>query len=164
MEPVPLAPLVLGLRSTFGERIAAIGASLSVVEPLAVPNADPTLLERILVNLVDNALTYRRPGVAPVLTLSATRHGRKVTLALADNGIGIPAAYLDQIFEVFTRLHPADAYPGTGIGLAIARKGARLMGTDITVHSVEGEGSTFSLELGAEKARKSTSPTKSARP
>ena len=156
-EPVPLGPLVARLRVTFGEWIAAAGATLEVMEPLAVPVADPTLLERILANLVENAVTYHRPDVAPRVTLSATRHGRSVTIAVADNGIGIPAEYRERIFEVFARLHTADEYPGTGIGLSIARKAARLMGSDVTVESTEGTGSTFRLELPA-AAERSTAP------
>jgi PAS domain S-box-containing protein len=154
-EPVPLGPLVTGLRATFGERIAAAGATLEVIEPLATPVGDPTLLERILANLIDNALTYHRSDVATRVTLSATRRGRRVALAVADNGIGIPAEYRERIFEVFARLHSADEYPGTGIGLSIVRKAARLMGSDVTVESTEGAGSTFSFELPAATKRSS---------
>ncbi len=156
-EPVPLDPLVTRLRATFDQRIAESGATLEVIEPLVTPVGDPVLLERILVNLVENALNYRRPEVAPRVTLSATRHGRRVTLAVADNGIGIPAESHEKIFEVFARLQGDDTYKGTGIGLAIVRKAARLMGSDVTLESTEGEGSTFRLELPA--ARKgSTTP------
>ena len=167
-EPVPLGPLVTRIRATLGERIAAAGATLEVVAPLAVPLGDPTLIERILANLVDNALTYRRPDVAPHVALSATRHGAsatrhgasatrhegRVTLAVADNGIGIAPQYREKIFEVFARLHGPEEYPGTGIGLAIIRKAAGLMGSDVTVESTEGEGSTFSLELPAARQRR----------
>ena len=156
-EPMPLGPLVERLRATFGSRIAAAGATLEVTEPLAVPLADPTLLERILANLVENALTYHRPGAAPRVTLSATRHGRTVTVAVADNGIGIPDEYHEKIFEIFTRLQAGDGHPGTGIGLAIVRRAARLMNTEVTVESSAGEGSTFSLELPAAD-RRSTEP------
>jgi PAS domain S-box-containing protein len=148
-EPVPLRPLVVRLRVTFGERINAAGATLEVVEPQGVPVGDPVLLERILANLLDNALTYRRAGVAPHVTLSSIAHGATVTLAVADNGIGIAPDHHEKIFEVFARLHADDAYPGTGIGLAIARKAARLMGSDITLTSEVGVGSTFAIELPA---------------
>jgi PAS domain S-box-containing protein len=147
--PVTLGPLVAGLRATFGERIEAAGGTLEVTEPLAVPVGDPMLIERILVNLVENAFTYRRPGVVPRVTLSSTSREGIVTVTVADNGIGIPPAYRERIFEVFARLHSDDAYPGTGIGLSIVRKAARLMGSDVTFESVEGEGTTFSLGLPA---------------
>ncbi len=68
---------------------------------------------------------------------------------MADNGLGIAAQHHEQVFDVFTRLHTEEAYPGTGIGLAIARKAARAMGGDISLHSTPGSGSTFSLHLPA---------------
>jgi signal transduction histidine kinase len=154
-EPVPLGPLMVGLRVTFGDRIAASGAEFDVVEPLATPVGDRTLIERILANLVDNALTYRRPDVAPHVTLSATRHRRTLTLAVADNGI--PPEYRERIFEVFARLHTDEEYPGTGIGLSIVRKAARLMGSNVIVESTEGAGSTFSLDLPAAQKRSTPS-------
>ncbi|HSW43811.1 MAG TPA: LytS/YhcK type 5TM receptor domain-containing protein [Patescibacteria group bacterium] len=153
-EPTPLGPLMARLRATFGPRIAAAKATVEVTEPLAVPLADPTLLEQILANLVENALTYHRPGVPPRVTLSATRHGRKVTLAVADNGVGIPEEYHERIFEVFTRLQGGDGHPGTGIGLAIVRRAAHRMNSEVTLVSSAGEGSTFSLELPAADQRR----------
>ena len=156
-EPVPLGPLVTQLRVTFGDRIAASGGTLEAVEPLATPVGDRTLIERILANLVDNALTYRRPDVVPHVTLSATRHGRTLTLAVADNGIGVPPEYRERIFEVFARLHTDEEYPGTGIGLSIVRKAARLMGSNVIVESTEGAGSTFSLDLPAAQKRSTPS-------
>ncbi len=146
-QPVPLGPLVNELRSTFAERIEEAGVTFEVVEPLAVPVGDPVLLERILANLVDNALTYRRPEVTPHVTLRAIAQDATVTLAVTDNGLGIAPEYHERIFEVFARLHSQDEYEGTGIGLAIGRKAARLMDSDLTVESTTGEGSTFSLEL-----------------
>jgi PAS domain S-box-containing protein len=156
-EPVPLGPIVARLRVTYADRITATGSTIEVIEPLATPIGDPMLLERILANLVDNALTYHDPNVAPHITLSAARRGRTVRLSVADNGIGIPAEYRERIFEVFARLHSEDEYQGTGIGLSIVRKAAHLMGTDITVESTEGIGSAFSLDLPA--ARKRSTPT-----
>jgi PAS domain S-box-containing protein len=148
-EPVPLETLVTQLRVAFADRLAEVGGALDVTEPLAVPLADPTLVERILTNLVENAIKYQRPGVGPVVILSATRRDGRVLLAVADNGIGIAPQHHDRIFEPFTRLHAEDAYEGTGIGLAIVRKAARLMGSDVTLVSIVGEGSTFGLELPA---------------
>jgi PAS domain S-box-containing protein len=147
--PVTLGPLVAGLRATFGGRIEAAGGTLEVTEPLADPVGDPMLIERILVNLVENAFTYRRPGVVPRVTLSSTSREGIVTVTVADNGIGIPPAYRERIFEVFARLHSHVAYHGTGVGLSIVRKAARLMGGNVTVESTEGQGTTFSLELPA---------------
>ncbi len=147
-EAVALDPILERLREVFSERVAA-GGSIEVVVPLASPMADPTLLHEIVANLLDNALTYARPGVPARARISAIRDDGRVTVAVADNGIGIAPEHRDRIFDVFVRLHRADEYPGTGIGLATVRKAARLMGTDVTVESVPGVGSTFSVVLEA---------------
>jgi signal transduction histidine kinase len=148
-EPVELCsalePALRGVR----DQVRATRASIGVVEPLATMLADPTLVERILVNLVGNACTYHRPGVPPVVRIAARRMGDQVELSVADQGIGIPPDRHEAIFEVFTRLHSADEYPGTGIGLSIVRRAARLMGTDVTVDSEPGAGTTFRIRFPA---------------
>ena len=116
---------------------------------MAVPIGDPTLLDQILVNLLDNAVTYRRPEVPLRITVSAVREGTTVALEVTDNGIGIAPEYQARILEPFVRLHTAEEYPGTGIGLATVRKAARLMGTDVMVSSALGVGSTFTIKLPA---------------
>jgi signal transduction histidine kinase len=68
---------------------------------------------------------------------------------VADNGIGIPSAYQEKIFQVFQRLHGEGEYPGTGIGLAIVAKAVRAMGSEVSVESSPGQGSTFSIRLPA---------------
>jgi signal transduction histidine kinase len=153
VEPVALGPILDRLRGTLAERIGAAGGVLAVAEPLAVPAGDQVLLEQVLANLLDNAVTYRRADVAPLVAVSAVRRNGRVLISVADNGMGIAPEFQAKIFEPFVRLHTADAYPGTGIGLATVRKAARLMGSEVTVASVEGTGSTFSLELPAAPVR-----------
>ncbi|GAB4267368.1 MAG: hypothetical protein Kow0065_17970 [Methylomicrobium sp.] len=149
MVPVPLAPLLAQLKSTFGERIATLEASLAIIEPLATPAGDATLIGQILSNLIDNALTYRKPGIPPQIAISSTQDGDQVVISVKDNGIGIESEYYDKIFQVFQRLHGEEDYPGTGIGLAIVVKSARLMGGSVTVESTPGSGSNFTVRLPA---------------
>jgi len=73
--------------------------------------------------------------------------GEVVRLWVEDNGIGIAPEYHERIFRVFERLHDIEAYPGTGIGLAIVRKGAERMGGRVGVESEVGKGSRFWVEL-----------------
>jgi signal transduction histidine kinase len=80
------------------------------------------LLANLLVNLVSNSFKFRRPGVAPKVHISARRIGDEWEISCADNGIGIEPEFVDKIFVIFQRLHSKDAYPGTGIGLAIVKK------------------------------------------
>jgi len=147
--PVPLKPIVEQLASTFGERIAAAGALFEVLEPLATPLGDATLVGQILSNLVDNALTYCRRDGTPQVTLSSVREGARVILRVADNGIGIAAEYHEKIFQVFQRLHSEDEYPGTGIGLAVVAKAVRLMEGEVSIESSPGQGSSFIVRLPA---------------
>jgi signal transduction histidine kinase len=147
--PVPLAPLVHQLESTFGTRAAATGAHLEVTRPLATPLGDPTLIEQILTNLLDNALKYRCREGTPEVRLSVTPIGEHVLLQVVDNGIGIAPEYQERIFQMFQRLHSQRDYPGTGIGLAIVAKAVRAMGGGISVESSPGQGSTFSVRLPA---------------
>ena len=147
--PVPLAPVMSHLASIFNDRIAQMGAPLDVAEPLATPRADPVLLERVLVNLIDNALTYRCQTGQPRIRLSSIRDHEGVTISVADNGIGIAPEFHEKIFQVFQRLHSNDEYPGTGIGLAIVARAVRAMNGRIRVASTPDVGSVFSITLPA---------------
>ncbi|CAN5602711.1 hypothetical protein BH23CHL8_BH23CHL8_05400 [soil metagenome] len=147
LRAVPLAPIVAGLTEELSSRIAETGARVEVLEPLATPVGDRTLLLQVLGNLVGNALTYRLPDVAPHIRIGAVRLDGRVVVSVSDNGIGIAAENQERIFDVFARLHGDDEFPGTGIGLAIVRKATRLMGGDISLESAPGSGSNFSLSL-----------------
>jgi len=146
---VPLAPLVQHLTTIFGERITSAGARLEILQPLATPLGDPTLIGQILNNLVDNALTYRCIQGAPQVRITSKRIGGHVVIQVADNGIGIEPEYHEKIFQVFQRLHSTDEYPGTGLGLAIVAKAVRAMEGDVSVESAPGRGSTFTVRLPA---------------
>lgn len=148
-EPVALQALVASVRDTFEGRIAELGATIDVAEPLPPVMGDAVLISRILTNLVDNALTYVAPGGAAHVRIDASRDDDMVTLRVSDDGIGIPPEQQERVFEVFTRLQTQDAYPGTGIGLSVVRKAARLMGGDVSLCSTVGQGSTFRLALPA---------------
>lgn len=106
----------------------------------------PTLVQ-MATNLLDNAVKFRSPGRPPVVRVWAEDRGGRVRLWVEDNGIGLPPGQRDRIFEPFERLHGEEAYPGTGIGLAIVRKGAERMGGRAGVESVPGRGSRFLVEL-----------------
>ncbi len=146
---VALAPLLHDITTRCQPRLLAQAGRIDSAAPLATPLGDPRLIEQILTNLVDNALTYQPAGQAPVLSISAIRTGEDVLIRVADNGIGIAPEYQETIFKAFQRLHGEDEYPGTGIGLAIAEKAARLMNGTLTVESTPGRGSIFTLQLPA---------------
>jgi len=101
--------------------IADAGATIERT-PLPTVEGHPALLGQLLQNLLANAVKFRRPGVAPVVRVSGGRDGDGVTIVVADNGIGVPPEQRAEVFGVFTRLNPSDAFSGSGIGLATCAK------------------------------------------
>lgn len=111
--------------------------------------ADADLLEALLVNLISNAIKYRS-AEAPMVWVSAEQldGGRDgVRLTVRDNGIGLDPKFAEKIFQPFARLHAREAFPGTGIGLAICEQAAERHGGRIWVESEPGEGAAFHVEL-----------------
>jgi signal transduction histidine kinase len=97
------------------------GGSFEVGE-LPEVRGDRALLQQLLVNLMGNGLKFHREGVPPVVRVDATRVGDTWEVVVSDNGIGIEPEYAEKVFVIFQRLHGRDRYPGTGIGLALAKK------------------------------------------
>jgi two-component system sensor histidine kinase MtrB len=105
--------------------------------------SDPRRLERIVANLVGNALEHGGHGVA----VRVGRDGVGAFVEVVDRGPGIPPEHLPHLFERFYKADPARSGGGTGLGLAIAQENARLLGGEIEVWSEPGEGTRFTLHL-----------------
>lgn len=114
--------------------------------PLPTVAGDPSQLEHVFQNLIGNAIKYKGEHRA-VVHVSAEEQGRNWIISVHDNGLGIDARHHERIFEMFRRLHTAEEYPGTGIGLAICRRIVHRHGGRIWVESEQGEGATFKLML-----------------
>jgi signal transduction histidine kinase len=110
--------------------------------PLPQVRGEPALLAAVFQNLVGNALKFRADGRSPHVEISAHRRDGEWLFTCADDGIGIEPAYADRIFMIFQRLHPKDAYAGTGIGLAMCRKIVEYHGGRIWLDTDSGEGRT----------------------
>ncbi|ETY70803.1 sensor histidine kinase [Bifidobacterium moukalabense] len=110
-------------------------------------NADHETIKTAVKNLVENAVNYSPANTTVAVGIG--HEGGKATIRVVDQGIGIPAASLDRIFERFYRVDPARSREtgGTGLGLAITKHCVRDCGGTITVWSREGEGSTFTITL-----------------
>lgn len=110
---------------------------------------DQPQLEQLFLNLLGNSLKFRREGVQPEIKITGQEQRNGFyQLMIQDNGIGFKEEYLEKIFLPFERLHSAASkFPGTGMGLAICKKIIDRHGGTITAKSIEGEGSTFILDL-----------------
>ena len=106
-------------------------------------------LMQVLTNLLSNALKFVAPGTRPQVRVFAEGRDRSIRLWVEDNGLGIAPEHQTRIFLPFERLHGPEPYPGTGIGLAIVRKGVERMGGTAGVDSEPGRGSRFWIELPA---------------
>ena len=141
--------------STVEER----GAQIST-KALPEVYGDARLLTQLLQNLIANAIKFQ-PGDAPRVEIGGSRSDDGgLVVAVRDYGIGIAPEHIGSIFNIFRRLHTADEFEGTGIGLSIVRKIADIHDGEITVESTSGEGSTFALHLPASRVRR---PAASAR-
>jgi signal transduction histidine kinase len=113
--------------------------------------ANSTVFEQVLGNLIVNALKFAKHGVAPTVEVGAKVKDHTVHIYVKDNGIGIAPAHHERIFRVFERLHTEKEYTGTGIGLALVKKGIERMKGRVWVESTQGEGSVFWIELPSEE-------------
>jgi signal transduction histidine kinase len=146
-KPISLHHVFSDIAGFLQPRIAESGAAISFTDSMPAVTGDRTLLSQIFTNLLENALTYRRPGSAAKISVTCEDAADKVIVSVADNGIGIAAEHYDRIFNVFQRLHNQEEFPGTGIGLAVVKKAVDMLGGRVWVESTPGVGSTFHVQL-----------------
>ncbi|WP_229420427.1 PAS domain-containing protein [Pseudoduganella albidiflava] len=149
IEPVdPAAVLRAVMRDLEGE-IAARGAEIAVAPALPMVMGNQAMLVQVLANLVSNAIKFVVPGTPPRVSIGGSRDGPLVRLSIEDNGIGIAPEHHEHVFGVFERLHGQEQYPGTGIGLAIVKKGIERMGGSVRILPAASGGTVFELALPA---------------
>ncbi len=146
-QPTDVAALINKCITEQRDEIARLNARVVATAPPLTLLVDGAALEQTLRNLLQNALKFSRHSMPPQVTISAEVLDERLRLSLSDNGIGFDMQYHDRIFAMFQRLHRPDEYPGTGIGLAIARKAIERMGGRLWAQSRPDEGATFYIEL-----------------
>ena len=145
-RPIPADEALAIARRKLSRALDESGAAIEAA-PLPTVWADHHRLSEVLAALIGNAVEYRSPERALLIRVSSRADGSFTIIDVADNGIGIESIYFERIFEVFQRLHSRNAHPGTGMGLAIAKKMVEHLGGTIRVRSTAGEGSVFSIVL-----------------
>ena len=117
------------------------------IDPSLRVSANMATLTQALFNLINNGLKFYLPEQDPHVEVSARRDGGNIIVEVCDEGIGIAPQHQERVFQVFERLHSTEAYPGTGIGLAIVKRGINRLGGKVWVESAPGKGSRFYISL-----------------
>jgi signal transduction histidine kinase len=159
-DEVNLEEVVKDVVNDLELRISRTGGKVLISE-LPHITAEPEQMRQLLQNLIGNALKFHRPGVPPIVKISG-RHLESqkvedswVMIEIEDNGIGFDSENSEKIFQPFKRLHNRRQFEGSGIGLAICRKIVERHGGTLTVESIPGEGSIFTVTL-PKKQKKGT--------
>lgn len=111
--------------------------------------ADPSLIKQVWINLLSNALKYTRKCEIARIEISCTRNADELVYHVKDNGVGFDMRYADKLFGVFQRLHRAEDYEGTGVGLAIVQRIIRRHGGRVWVEAQPDQGAMFYFTLPA---------------
>ena len=160
IEPVSLGELVPELLSQIEGKDGGLKATLTCVVPSEVPpvQADEHRLKQVLLNLIANGVKFAVEGTVTVEVV--VDRGKTIRVDVSDTGIGIPEDRLEAIFEPFQQadLGTWRRFGGTGLGLAICRSLCHAMGFALTASSVQGQGSTFSIDLVADLPAHRVSP------
>jgi two-component system, OmpR family, sensor histidine kinase KdpD len=145
MAPQPLSVAEAVPKAVDDLGVAADQVAIHIPDELAEIYADPALLERILANLLSNALRHSPPGQPPAIT--ASEHAGTVEIRVIDHGPGIPVADRDRVFLPFQRLGDRSNDTGVGLGLALSRGLAEVMGGGLDPETTPGGGLTMTLRL-----------------
>lgn len=153
-EEIDLRAVLDQAASNLDRRVAESGGRIEVGAELPRVRGDRSLLVALWQNLIGNSLKFRGDE-PPVIRIATEHQGDAWTFTVADNGIGIEAAYAERVFVIFQRLHTRDRYEGTGIGLALCRKIVEFHGGEIAVEprpAGSGPGTTIRFTLPAPHA------------
>jgi two-component system, OmpR family, sensor histidine kinase KdpD len=151
-----MAPQAMSMAESIAtalDEIGPVARNIDVRVPDELPevHADPVLVERVLVNMAQNAIRYSAPESPPMITVS--EHAGLIETRVVDRGPGIPVAQWDSVFLPFQRLGDRDNGTGVGLGLALSRGLAEAMGGSLTPDTTPGGGLTMTLRLPREGVR-----------
>jgi signal transduction histidine kinase len=139
---------LVSLQDALSDSLAALKSRIeeakATITATELPNTcgDQVQFSQVFTNLISNSLKYRKTGSPPCISISAQRNSKEWIVEVSDNGIGFDQAHAERVFGLFKRLH-RDAYPGTGIGLAICKRIVERHGGRIWATSEPDKGSTF---------------------
>jgi signal transduction histidine kinase len=146
-QPTELPPIVEEVIASFKSEIENRNIEFRV-GALPVVKCDPALMHYVFTNLISNAIKYTRPRERAVVEIAqATGNGSGQTIFVRDNGVGFSMQYADKLFGVFQRLHRAEQFEGTGVGLAIVERIIRKHGGKVWAEAEPDKGATFYFSI-----------------
>jgi signal transduction histidine kinase len=126
----------------------AYPASDVVIHPLPQASVDPIMMRQVFSNLIGNALKFSAKSSAPRVEIGSRLNGDGTEFYVRDNGAGFDMKYAEKLFGMFQRMHGANEFPGTGVGLAIVKRLIERHGGSIRAEAAPGKGATFGFVLG----------------
>jgi signal transduction histidine kinase len=129
----------------------SIDKSRFKIHDLIPVNADISLLEQVLVNLISNAFKYSKKNPVPCIEIGSSKNEHEITYYIKDNGVGFDMKYYDKLFRVFQRLHGESEFEGTGVGLAIVERIITRHGGKVWAEGKKNEGAVFYFTLPCEE-------------
>jgi PAS domain S-box-containing protein len=147
LERVELDLVVTDVLGKLQDTIDREQAEVAVLSPLPTLTSHRAILLQVVENLMANAIKFVAPGKTAQVEIGARAKDGAMRLWVKDKGIGIEPKHHETIFQALERLHDIESYPGTGIGLALVRRGIERLGGRVGVESAPGEGSLFWVEL-----------------
>jgi light-regulated signal transduction histidine kinase (bacteriophytochrome) len=149
---VDLGPGLAAAEASLSSALKESGATV-LADKLPSVRGERSLLVSLFQNLIGNAVKFRSEQ-APIVRLTVARQGREWRFSCTDNGIGVEQEYAERIFVIFQRLHTKEAYPGTGIGLAMCRKIVEYHGGRMWLDLEHAPGAEFHFTLPIAKETK----------
>jgi two-component system, OmpR family, sensor histidine kinase KdpD len=157
IEPVDLAEAVASALHDLGAALQDHPVRIEMAADLPLVLVDPQLFHHCLINLIENAAKYAAAGT-PVL-IGAARDASGLTLAIEDEGPGLPPGQEKRIFETFSRIEGSDRSGGTGLGLAIVKGFAEAMGLEVAAaNRTDRAGAAFTIRFAPDQIRELPAP------
>ena len=150
LEATPLNPIIEDVISLLQPEVNGRAVEWRIAE-LPPAMCDPILVKQVFQNLIANALKFTRPRERAVIEIGYRQENEQVLLLIRDNGVGFSMKYQDKLFGVFQRLHRAEDFEGTGIGLATVKRIVHKHGGRVWANSELDKGATFYFTLGVAK-------------
>jgi len=144
--PVDLNKILNNIESSISNLLIKKKATIELVKPLPVVQANNSLLFSVFKNVIENGIIYNE-SLTPTIKIDHAVKGEDYLFSIADNGIGIPKAYQETIFEMFKRLQNREKYQGSGMGLSNCKKIIHKLGGKMWVESDGENGATFFFTL-----------------